>query len=178
MIHTLYKCFLISLVFSFMACDSDKPTDNPDQRELDDLCIITGVQFKDANGQLIGKAGNPNIRTEQTLFYPIPGDGNMIVQSQSTIEKVWLIPAEKSLEFQDVNYASQNIIYDATALDEKSTMNWDSSGDILALNLSATATGFYRVVCLSANGNISFDNIYLDPSKTSNEIYEFLIEEW
>ena len=174
---TIRGFLLVLLGMWIFACGSDGDTDVPTIK-FEDLCIVTGIQFKDFNGQLIGNAGNPNISTDNAIFFPIPGDGIMSVQASSEISKVWLIPAEKSSGFQDVDFVSKNIIYDASEMNEKSDMSWELSGNSLTIDLGAFGTGYFRMICLTANGNLSYDNIYLDESKTANEIYEFLLGEW
>ncbi len=164
--------FVILLLFS---CDPDPVSNELDQ---EDLCLVTGMQFRDAAGQLIGLVGNPNISVNDVIVFPIPGDGTIFIQANNELSNVWLIPAEKTLEFQDVDFSSQNVLYSSSVLDEKSNMIWDVGGNNAVFDLSSFPIGYYRLICLSANGEINYDNLYLDPSKSANEIIDFLNGEW
>ncbi len=170
--------FLMGILFSFFIVGCGDDPVEEETLQSDDLCIVTGIRFVDEQGAPIGSIGNPNERNDQVFFYPIPGNGNLFIQAQTNIEKVWLIPAEKSVEFQDVSFASMNISYTESELNDKQVSVTEVSAELVAFNFEDFAPGYYRIFVKLSNGTLQWKNTYLDSSQSGNEIYEFLLGEW
>ncbi len=168
---------LMILSFGFFGCSDDEPNSNS-EINFDDLCIVTGVNFYDPNGSPVGQVGNPNIKFDGSFVYPIPGDGNIFVQSQKTVDKYWVIPAEKNTDFANINYDALEISYSESELDSKAVVSQDISVNLIALDLTMLPKGYYRILFKTLDGSYGWENFYLDSTKNGNEILDFLFSDW
>jgi len=177
--------FFISL-FTFIHCGSDDEMTTPDpdpMPEVDytDLGTVTGFDFFDANGQIIGRWGFPNHNPKDgVLIYPNPGNGALFMFSNDPVDRIWLIPAECGTDSitMDIPELSADLSYDISTLEGAQIRDIATPGfnQNMGFNFEDVAAGFYRLFYQMESGEIFWVNLYIDSSQNSFPDYFQLID--
>lgn len=167
--------FLISL---FSCKDDDTHNDPTDETTYKDLDIVTGLDFFDDNGAAIGRWKSPNHNPGEISTYPIPNNGNLFVFSLETIVHIWLIPATcqtDSITF-DIPTLSKNLNYTITELENAQVKDIPLTdfNNQVALNFDDVSAGFYKIFFELENGDLFWQNLYIDPAASNFPTFNFL----
>lgn len=177
--QTLFYTLLLIFPIFFLSC-TDDPIDEPGIDKLD-VDLLTGLQFRDLNGELIGKVGNLNTKNLEATFYPNPVEDIFSIFSTQEIQTIWLAPAVVSMDFQEVDYFSEltNLDYSRDEVEQIQIRTIDAAGNnTITIDVGDITAGYYRVFYEFNSGQIGWDNIYIDPNTAGNISYEFLLSEW
>ncbi|MEE9438896.1 MAG: hypothetical protein V3V14_07850 [Saprospiraceae bacterium] len=167
---------IFSLLLLLFSCEDN--TDQDSKISEDELTIVTGINFTDVNGQAVGKTGNPNINSSNSLvLYPNPAQSIIhIATIDDTEYSTWIIPSNKNLKFKDTDYT--NVVFDYS--DEKlfadNILYKDSITSAISFDITTLPTGYYRSISKSINGELTIINFYKDNAKNQAEVIPFLIE--
>ncbi len=176
--------YVFVLLFCFACGDDDNVTPNtdPDSTALfSDIDIVTGLQLRDENASLIGTVGNPNIKNEDSSIYPNPANSVVTISSPiNTIETVWILPGNQTTDFGDVDFQSKvgAIMYDQTQLDESQVGTFGLNGPQINLNLQDFDNGYYRIFYHMTDGELRWDNFYLNKDLSGSELSDKVFEDW
>lgn len=174
-----FNYLLLILSISLFSCPS---SDEGNGTNADDFDLLTGIELRDQNGEGIGKAGNPNNRKDDIIFYPNPAGNVGAVFSISTdIAQVWLIPALQNTDFQNTDFTNvlANTDYAIATLSAAAVLEVMPAGNNFSLNLEGLAAGYYRIFYLKTDEQLAWDNIYIAPQTNDlNAVYLGILDEW
>ncbi len=178
--HFLFVFILLSITLS--CGNDDEMAKDPNPTVLfSDIDIVTGMQLRDENGSPIGAVGNPNINPQATAIYPNPGQGIVSVYSpNSLVESIWILPGIQDTTFMDIDFANEinNINYTQSEIEALDILNIDINAAQVNLNLQELENGYYRVFYQLENGELKWDNIYINKELTGTDIVNELFEDW
>ena len=172
----LLFCTLIAiLVFSCKGDETPEPVPQPKYADLD---IVTGLDLYDDNGNPMGRWKSPNHNPGAVYTFPIPSAGTVSLHSQQQIVRVWLIPAtcyNDSTTF-DIPALSQNLDFEISELETAQIKDIPipNFNNQINLDFSDVAAGFYRLFYQLNNGELFWENVYIDPNATNIASFEFL----
>lgn len=173
----VYFLFLSFLFLNLSTCKDDDETEPSSASVYEDLGTVTGLDFFDEVGAAIGSWKSPNHYPGEITTYPIPNNGNIFVISPNKIIRIWLIPTECATDAtMDISTLSQNLNYTIPELENlqvKDMMLTDFNNQI-ALNFDDVAAGFYKIFYELENGNLFWQNLYIDPAATNFPSFDFL----
>ena len=172
----LIGCLVFLLAIS---CNEDGELINP-FKGAKAIDIITGLVFKDANGQLVGTVGNPNIKSGSTLLFPNPANNVLSIQSNQQIEQLWFLRANKNTNFEDVNFseAFESEEFNPSELESKSELSVTKTGMNISVSTSLLSSDYYRVFFLLEDSSIVWDNLYIDRVNPFEKSIDLLIQDW
>ncbi len=167
--------FLINLV----SCKSDDtqndPTDEPIYQELD---IVTGLDFFDENGAPLGRWKSPNHNPGEISTYPNPNNGNAFIYSPNKIIRIWLIPTSCATDSTttDILTLSQDLTYTVAELEnlQVKDITLTDFNNSIALNFNDVSAGFYKIFFELENGDLNWQNLYIDPAASNFPTFDFL----
>ena len=158
----------------FLSCGEKTTTQVID---FSNINKVTGIDLFDINGEAIGRWREPNHNPGDSRAFPVPGDGNLFIFSQSNIQRVMVIPADCIMdETENIVALSQELAYDIEDIEEfvvldVPTPNFNMN---LALDLTNLEAGFYKVFFIINADENYWQNIYIDPGVTSFPDIDFL----
>ena len=167
--------FLINLV----SCKSDDThTDPMNEPIYQELSIVTGLDFFDDNGAELGRWKSPNHNPGEATAYPNPNNGDAFVYSPNKIVRIWLIPATCVTDSTTANIPtlSQDLTYSISELENAQVKNISLTdfNNSVALNLNDVIAGFYKMFFELENGDLFWQNLYIDPAASSFSTFDFL----
>ncbi len=151
----------------------------PDCSAIDEksLGLVTGIRFFDETGSPMGQTGNPNVTAENPIsVYPNPNNAVIGIFKQNDIEyELFIIPCEKDTMYSDIEFNDYKFQY---SIDLLYTLH-STTIDLVTQNIqiqfqSDFAAGYYKLVFYNASEDLIIENMYYDPSKSGNELIEFL----
>lgn len=171
--------FTAIVLFNLMSCESDDDEttqmDNPVYQELD---IVTGLDFFDENGAAIGRWKSPNHNLGEISTYPIPNNGNVFIYSLDKIVRVRLVAATCSTDSTttDIPILSQDLTYTTTELENAQVKDIPLTdfNTQAALNFNDVPAGFYKLFFELENGDLFWQNLYIDPAASNFPTFDFL----
>ncbi len=167
--------FLINLISCKSDDSNDEPMNQPIYQELD---IVTGLDFLDENGAPLGRWKSPNHNPEDVSTYPNPNNGNAFIYSPNKIVRIWLIPTTCVTDSTttDIPTLSQNLTYTISELENAQVkdISLTDFNTQVALNFNDVSAGFYKIFFELENGNLNWQNLYIDPSASNFPTFDFL----
>ncbi len=162
---TILKTFCLLALFSFSNCGNDD--DAPPAKTFKDIDVVTGMNLYDVNGAAIGKWKDPNINPGDVSVFPNPCLGELFVNSQEKILRLWLIASQcKVGESDNIESQSLGINFEESELDASAlrTFNTPNFQDVLLLDFSDLPKGFYKLFYETEEAEIFWQNLYIDPT--------------
>ena len=154
--------------------------DEPDT-DLLDIELLTGLQFRDTNGLVISKVGNPNNKEQEAQFFPNPVQGVFSVFSLRSIRNIWLAPAVVSMDYEEVDFDIElsELNYSREEVEQIQIRTIDAAGtNNITIDVSDFTAGYYRIFYEFIDGEIAWDNAYIDPDTDFLSSSSFLLSEW
>lgn len=183
----IYYPILFFAFLTFFACKKkEQPHDDPIFQDPElALNLVTGIQMRDANGQAIGNAGNPNVKNGEIGVFPNPMvDVANVFIIDGFLEEIWILPGTQNKDFSDLDFNSilENHKVPLDSITENKIMEFglpdDQDVQAANLNLSNLETGYYRIFCKTASGEIFWDNLKIDKESDPGERISNLLDEW
>lgn len=172
--------FLSALFFiNLVSCKSDDTHNDPMNEPIyEELGIVTGLDFFDDNGAALGQWKSPNHNPGDALAFPNPNNGNLLVSSLNVIVRIWLIPATCVTDSTTMNILtlSQDLTYTIPELENAQVKDISLSGfnNQVALNFNDVSAGFYKLFFELENGDLFWQNLYIDPAASNFPTLDFL----
>lgn len=173
------KVILSLVVLHTLAFQCDPGTGIYDTNARD-LEIITGLQVRAANGVELQKFGNPNYKNSTIHAYPNPVNTQLSGTGPDIVRKVWFVPGELEYDFQGVefNVLYQNVLYPEADIEADHVKFFTPNSAFFVVNVSDVPSGYYRVFYLLDNGEMYWDNIYIDHERPFQESIDQLADDW
>jgi len=150
------------------------------------LDTVLGLSLFDANGNPIGNWRTPNDRQGEVVCFPVPSNGALsivategLTDPNKTITKVWVRKGTCCLEEKVLlDEETTEVLYTIDRVSASAELELDiGEQSQFQLDLSALETGFYKVFYTLKDNSLFWQNIYLDPSRTNFESFDFLDQE-
>ena len=166
-------------LFLFIQCNNEDPfIPPPPELSFKDIDVVTGITFRDAQGQLVGQWRNPNDFTGPTVVFPNPvNDVASILSVDLNVKKIWVVNAQclntdeqnpLFLEVASLEYSVEELNTNSIkALDIDPVFNLD-------LNLSDLRPGFYRIFIQLENDDLHWNNVFVDPDVNLFTAFEMM----
>lgn len=140
--------------------------------ETTSMDIVTGITFRQNFDDAPLQLGNPNVLVDgKFVVYPNPANDVVILQAESAVSDVWIVPARARKIYQDVNFGSvlTNGLYPEATISSNSDFSLNGqSASTLSLNISALPPGYYRVFA-KIGGQLYWDNLYKNDADGGSE---------
>jgi|APTNR8051073442_1049403.scaffolds.fasta_scaffold00866_8 hypothetical protein len=145
-----------------------------------DLEIITGIQVRAANGTELQKFGNPNRKNGVIKAYPNPVNTNLQGTGSDIVRWVWFVPGELYYDFRGVDFdiLYQNHTYLRSNIEANQVKLYTPNTAYFNVNVTTIPNGYYRAFFQLDNGEIYWDNIYIDHDKSFQESVDQLAADW
>lgn len=170
---------LLLTLFWIPGCVDDD--DTPGFPELA-VELVTGINLSDANGQALGKMGNPNVKPGGISVYPNPLTGNSLaVQAPEPVGTVWLMKAtaQKTNPPANLGQLLEEHSYSVEEIKAFPVKEYTPTAQAFILDLDGLEAGYYRIFFQSApSEDILWDNFYFSPGKTFEEVWAELDAFW
>lgn len=169
----------LTLILLF-SCTSDGQLVNPFGPEAEDIDLLTGLSFRDVNGQNVGQVGNPNTKMPRIIFYPNPANNSIFISSNQNVEKIWFLRGEKKTSFMEANFAAilEETTYSTNDLESKSELTVSNIKNNTSISTSLLSFSYYRIFFLFEDGSIEWDNLYIDRVNDFSTSIDELMNEW
>ena len=158
---------LLALSFSFISCGDTQDEESKDYQSID---AITGLRLIDANGQPLGLWRDPNDKPTNVFAFPNPNNGAVFIFSEVPMENIWILNGDCFIDSMntDIITLSQSLEFESSDIDAIDIQQYPvDNATQLTLNLSDLTKGFYRLFVQLNNGEINWQNIYIDPQITT-----------
>ena len=167
-VYVAYACFF----FALMSCgDGDTGSDKEPMMTMPtytSIDTITGISLYDENGQGIGRWHSPNDNPGDHVVFPNPSNGNLQLYSESVFSNLWLLPASCASDNDpDIVTASNDVVYGQDEIESLALLTLmppDNQPTSLRLDFSSEDKGFYRLFLKTIDGDIFWQNIFINPS--------------
>jgi len=173
------KVILSLIVLHTLAFQCDPGTGLYDTTPRD-MEIITGLQARASNGVELQKFGNPNAKTGGIAAAPNPVNTLLTGTGADIVRKVWLVPGKLEYGFRTVEFdvLYQNHIYSQADIEAEHVKFYTPNTAYFAINLTDVPSGYYRIFFQLDNGEMQWDNIYIDHEKPFQESIDQLADDW
>ncbi|NUO03394.1 MAG: hypothetical protein HUU01_22510 [Saprospiraceae bacterium] len=173
------KVILSLIVLHTLAFQCDPGTGIYDTNARD-MEIITGFQVRAANGIELQKFGNPNSKTGGIATSPNPANASISGTGPDIVRKVWFVPGLLEYDFQGVEFdiLYQNHLYPETEIEENRVRFYTPNSAYFFINVSEVPSGYYRVFYQLDNGELLWDNLYIDHERPFQESVDQLAGVW
>ena len=171
--------FTTLLFLILISCKNDDNQIDPmDEPVYQELGIVTGLDFFDDNGQPFGRWKSPNHNPGEISTYPIPNNGNAFVYSPNKIVRIWLIPTTCATDSTttDIPTLAQDLTYTIAELEnvQVKDISLTDFNNQVALNFNDVPAGFYKIFFELENGDLFWQNLYIDPAASNFPMVDFL----
>lgn len=173
------KIVLIVTFFALLACsDDDSNSGSQKSQEID---IVTGITITDELGVKISEFGNPNTLSEKILVYPNPPFESLKIDSFEKIEAIWLVSAEKSTQFMNVDFSSilNSNLYTEADIDVIAEIKFNKDNEVLDTEneeVSEAEEDNALPVMDFASENTVVDNLLINVSELSDGYYRVFVK--
>lgn len=173
------KVILSLIVLHTLAFQCDPGTGIYDSNARD-FDIMTGLQVRASNGVELQKLGNPNIKTGGIATYPNPANTSISCIGPDIVRKVWYVPGVLEFNFKSVEFdvLYQNHLYQESEIDENRIRFYTPNSSYFINNVSEIPSGYYRVFYQLDNGEVYWDNLYIDHERPFQESVDQLAGVW
>ncbi len=154
------------------ACD-----EGSDGLNYESLEATTGLQWVDANGNLVGKWKIPNDYNPSSAIYPNPSNGIISISALEPLKRFWIVPAtcvnENNSQIPNLISSVSYSVEDIEARSVKDFVIQSNNLNVVG-DLSDLSSGIYKVFIELDNGTINWFSIYIDPQQNNFPDLEFL----
>mgnify|MGYP001257696773 CR=1 FL=1 len=165
---------LYSLAFQ---CDPGTGIYDTNARDME---IITGIQIRAGNSTELQKLGNPNSKTGGIMAYPNPVNTQLRGLGSDIVRRIWFVPGVLEHDFQGVEFdvLYRDFVYPQADIESDMIKFYTPNTPNFAINVTTVPSGYYRVFYLLDNGEMYWDNIYVDHEKPFQESVDQLTADW
>ncbi len=158
-------------------CDPGTGIYDPTPRDME---IITGLQVRATNGVELQKFGNPNSKTGTIKGYPNPANTFLYGTGSDIVRRMWFVPGELEYDYHGVEFdvLYQNFVYPEADVQAEQVKFYTPNSYFFAVNVSDVPSGYYRVFYILDNGEMYWDNIFIDHEKPFQESVDQVATDW
>ena len=122
--------------------------------------------------------GNHQIIIPAKFLLTNPNNGNAFIYSPNKIIRIWLIPTSCATDSTTTGILtlSQDLTYTVAELEnlQVKDITLTDFNNSIALNFNDVSAGFYKIFFELENGDLNWQNLYIDPAASNFPTFDFL----